>query len=54
MTALARGLGLTLVAEGVETEDQRNHLRTLGCPLAQGDLLGRPMAAGELEGLLAR
>ena len=40
---LARALGRTAVAEGVETEAQRAFLAEQGCPLAQGFLLARPM-----------
>ena len=36
-------LGVSVVAEGVETEGQRSHLARLGCLLAQGFLLARPM-----------
>ena len=39
---LARALGRTAVAEGVETEAQRAFLAAEGCPLAQGFLLGAP------------
>lgn len=42
---LAGALGLTATAEGVETEAQRDALIELGCPSAQGYLLGRPMPA---------
>jgi len=40
---LAHALGLTAVAEGLETPDQLKALRTLGCDFAQGYLLGRPL-----------
>ncbi|WP_104524609.1 putative bifunctional diguanylate cyclase/phosphodiesterase [Blastococcus atacamensis] len=46
--ALADALDLILIAEGVETEDQARALSTLGCPLAQGYLFGRPQPVGEL------
>jgi diguanylate cyclase (GGDEF)-like protein len=46
---LGSALGLTTVAEGVETEEQRAFLVGHGCPLAQGYLLGRPMPASALE-----
>src|SRR6185436_20644538 len=36
IVAMARGLDLKVVAEGVETHDQLNFLTTLGCELAQG------------------
>jgi EAL domain-containing protein (putative c-di-GMP-specific phosphodiesterase class I) len=42
LTGLAHGLGVDLVAEGVETERQRDHLTRLGCLHAQGYLFGRP------------
>jgi EAL domain-containing protein (putative c-di-GMP-specific phosphodiesterase class I) len=44
-------LGLSVTAEGVETESQRNALIELGCPAAQGYLLGRPMPAASFEKL---
>jgi diguanylate cyclase (GGDEF)-like protein len=45
---LARNLGLEVVAEGVETEAAWNHLSGLGCDIAQGYYLSRPVAADEL------
>ncbi|WMC11822.1 EAL domain-containing protein [Oceanimonas pelagia] len=41
--ALARELNMTVVAEGVETEAQRDQLQRLGCPAFQGFLMARPM-----------
>jgi EAL domain-containing protein (putative c-di-GMP-specific phosphodiesterase class I) len=45
---LARALGRTAVAEGVETEEQRAFLAREGCPLAQGFFLGVPAAPDEV------
>ncbi len=46
---LARTLGLTVVAEGIEDDRQRELLRRLGCELGQGYLFARPMAAEPAE-----
>jgi len=45
--AMSRTLGLTMVAEGVETEEQRRFLVSQGCDRLQGYHLGRPMPAEE-------
>ena len=45
IVALGRALGLTLLAEGVETEEQRVLLRLAGCEEMQGFLFARPGAA---------
>ena len=50
---LARALGRTAVAEGVETEAQLHFLAERRCALVQGFLLARPMAPGEVEALAA-
>ena len=50
--ALAHGLGLKTVAEGVETEEQRNLLRLLRCDELQGYLISKPIPKPELESLL--
>jgi EAL domain-containing protein (putative c-di-GMP-specific phosphodiesterase class I) len=50
--ALATGLGMTTVAEGVETIAQHDFLRDAGCPLAQGFHLGRPMPFADMTALL--
>jgi EAL domain-containing protein (putative c-di-GMP-specific phosphodiesterase class I) len=41
--SLGADLGIDVIAEGVETEDQFQMLEDLGCPRVQGYLLGRPM-----------
>ena len=51
---MAEGLGIGVVAEGVETELQRKTLRGLGAVLAQGYLFARPVPAAECERLLER
>jgi EAL domain-containing protein (putative c-di-GMP-specific phosphodiesterase class I) len=44
---LAAACGITAVAEGVETEEQRAMLEELGCPLIQGYLISPPMSAAD-------
>ncbi len=51
---LADTLGFTTIAEGVETELQRDCLISLGCSRAQGYLFARPVAADEAEHALDR
>ena len=50
--SLAAELGLDVVAEGVETREQLNVLRTLKCTVVQGFLTGRPVPADEAAELL--
>jgi EAL domain-containing protein (putative c-di-GMP-specific phosphodiesterase class I) len=47
---LGQSLGVATVAEGVETAEDWKLLRDLGCDMAQGYLLAKPMPAGELVG----
>jgi EAL domain-containing protein (putative c-di-GMP-specific phosphodiesterase class I) len=46
---MARSLGITAIAEGVETEAQRSFLALNGCDELQGDLISKPLAAAEFE-----
>ncbi|MGK7946338.1 MAG: putative bifunctional diguanylate cyclase/phosphodiesterase [Microcystaceae cyanobacterium] len=41
---LSQTLGMNVVAEGIETEQQKKQLQKLGCPLGQGYLFARPLA----------
>jgi diguanylate cyclase (GGDEF)-like protein/PAS domain S-box-containing protein len=52
--ALARSLKLTVVAEGVETEDQLEFLRAQGCRYVQGYLMSHPLPNDEFERFLAQ
>jgi diguanylate cyclase (GGDEF)-like protein/PAS domain S-box-containing protein len=51
--AFASALDLSVTAEGVETARQLDHLRALGCQLAQGYLFARPLPEASLPGLLS-
>ncbi len=46
--ALGHNLGLEVVAEGVETVEQRDYLTALGCDILQGYLYSRPIPAGQI------
>ena len=46
---LGRALGLDMIAEGIETQDQADWFRTLGCRLGQGYLFARPMGHVDFE-----
>ncbi|MGD0830313.1 MAG: PAS domain S-box protein, partial [Terracidiphilus sp.] len=50
--ALGRAMDLSVVAEGVETEEQRGFLAGLGCHFFQGYLISRPVTIDEFEKLM--
>jgi EAL domain-containing protein (putative c-di-GMP-specific phosphodiesterase class I) len=49
IVALAHSLGLAVIAEGVETEGQRDFLARNGCPTCQGYYFSRPLPLDEFE-----
>ena len=53
VVAMAHKMGMKVIAEGVETEAQRDLLATAGCDHAQGFLYSRPVPAADFECLLA-
>jgi EAL domain-containing protein (putative c-di-GMP-specific phosphodiesterase class I) len=54
IAAMAKGLKLNVVAEGVETRAQLDYISTLGCDAYQGYLFSRPVAAEKATEILAR
>jgi EAL domain-containing protein (putative c-di-GMP-specific phosphodiesterase class I) len=50
---MAHALGMTVVAEGVETREQEEHLRAFGCDRVQGYLYARPQSAPATTDVLA-
>jgi len=51
---LAKALNLKTIAEGVETETQKEVLRSIGCDIIQGYLLSKPVPAEEDTKMLAK
>jgi EAL domain-containing protein (putative c-di-GMP-specific phosphodiesterase class I) len=49
---IAKALGCTVIAEGVETNEQLSALRGLGCERVQGVLLAEPLSPSQLIALL--
>jgi diguanylate cyclase (GGDEF)-like protein len=47
--SMARALGHTVIAEGVESAEQARHLRALSCQFAQGYYFARPAPAGDID-----
>jgi diguanylate cyclase (GGDEF)-like protein/PAS domain S-box-containing protein len=54
MIQLARGLGMTPLAEGIETAGELEFLRAHGCPVGQGFYFARPVPAEEVPELVTR
>jgi EAL domain-containing protein (putative c-di-GMP-specific phosphodiesterase class I) len=52
MVAMAKGLNLSSIAEGVETELQARMLREMGCTYAQGYLYSKPLSPEAFKNLL--
>jgi EAL domain-containing protein (putative c-di-GMP-specific phosphodiesterase class I) len=53
IVSLAHGLGLSVVAEGVENRQQLEFLKSLGCDFAQGYFFARPLSADGVQLFLA-
>jgi diguanylate cyclase (GGDEF)-like protein len=54
IVSLSRAMGLPVMAEGVESEEQREYLANLGCHTYQGYLFSRPVTVESFEKLLTR
>ena len=54
IVVMAHKLGLKVIAEGVETEQQHDLLKQIGCDYAQGYLFSRPVPAADLDELLVQ
>jgi EAL domain-containing protein (putative c-di-GMP-specific phosphodiesterase class I) len=52
IVAMARSLGMTVIAEGVETTEQGQLLHELGCMQFQGYLFGRPVEIHDFDRLM--
>ena len=53
IVGLAHGLGMAVVSEGIETQEQIDQLAALGCDYGQGFFLGSPVSAKEIEAVLS-
>jgi len=51
---LGHGMEMSIVAEGVETQEQLTFLSEQGCDVVQGYLIGRPLPISQYDGLVGR
>ena len=54
MVAMGKAMGMTVVAEGIETEEQLEYLRDLDCDIAQGFLFSKALPEREATAYLVR
>ena len=54
VVTMAHTVGLTVTAEGVETNEINNHLQGIGCDLAQGYYFAKPLPSATLEKMLKK
>jgi diguanylate cyclase (GGDEF)-like protein/PAS domain S-box-containing protein len=54
IVAMAKGLKLNVIAEGIESQRQLDYLREIGCTEAQGFLFGKPMESDLIKNLLTK
>jgi len=54
ISTLARNLGMEVITEGIETEEQHQQLKMLGCEYGQGYLFSRPVDSHAVVYLLAQ
>ena len=54
IATLGAGLGMSVIAEGVETEEQAAAVAQQGCSLIQGYLISRPVPRDQIDGIIAR
>lgn len=48
---VGRDLSLTVIAKGIETVEQMSALQAMGCTMAQGELMGKPVPASSIDGV---